>query len=65
MEEKGMTTMRLQRLHLSSNPCPRTLAIRLTALAAGLAAVGGVAYRRCRASHYEMLPRLSEIENDY
>jgi hypothetical protein len=27
MEEKGMTTMRLQRLHLSSNPCPRTLAI--------------------------------------
>ena len=27
IEEKGMTTMRLQRLHLSSNPCPRTLAI--------------------------------------
>jgi len=27
MEEKGMTTMRLQRLHLSSKPCPRTLAI--------------------------------------
>jgi hypothetical protein len=27
IEENGMTTMRLQRLHLSSNPCPRTLAI--------------------------------------
>jgi hypothetical protein len=27
IEEKGMTTMRLQRLHLNSNPCPRTLAI--------------------------------------
>jgi hypothetical protein len=27
MEEKGMTTMRLQRLHLSSNPFPHTLAI--------------------------------------
>jgi len=27
MEENGMTIMRLQRLHLSSNPCPLTLAI--------------------------------------
>jgi hypothetical protein len=27
MEVKGMTIMRLQRLHLSSNPCPRTFAI--------------------------------------
>jgi hypothetical protein len=27
MEERGMTTMRLQRLHFSSNPCLRTLAI--------------------------------------
>jgi hypothetical protein len=27
MAEKGMTMMRLQRLHLSSNPCPPTLAI--------------------------------------
>jgi hypothetical protein len=27
IEEKGMTTMRLQRLHLSSSPSPRTLAI--------------------------------------
>jgi len=27
IEEKGMTTMRLQRLHLSSKLCPRTLAI--------------------------------------
>ena len=27
MEEKGMTTMRLQRLHFSSSPCPQTLAI--------------------------------------
>jgi len=27
IEEKGMSTMRLQRLHLSSNPCPCTLAI--------------------------------------
>ena len=27
IEVKGMTTMRLQRLHLSSRPCPRTLAM--------------------------------------
>jgi hypothetical protein len=27
IEVNGMTTMRLHRLHLSSNPCPRTLAI--------------------------------------
>jgi len=27
MEVKGMTIMRLQRLHLSSSPCPRTFAI--------------------------------------
>lgn len=27
MEEKGITTIRLQRLHLSSSSCPRTLAI--------------------------------------
>lgn len=27
IEEKGMTTMRLQRLHFSSSPCPHTLAI--------------------------------------
>src|SRR3954466_15037163 len=27
MEVKGMTIMRLQRLHLSSNPCPCTFAI--------------------------------------
>ena len=27
MDEKGMTTIRLQRLHFSSIPCPRTLAI--------------------------------------
>jgi hypothetical protein len=27
IEENVITTMRLQRLHLSSNPCPRTLAI--------------------------------------
>jgi hypothetical protein len=27
IEEKGMTTMRLQRLHFSSSPSPRTLAI--------------------------------------
>jgi hypothetical protein len=27
IEEKGMTTMRLQRLHFSSNPFPPTLAI--------------------------------------
>jgi hypothetical protein len=27
MEEKGIATIRLQRLHLSSNSCPRTLAI--------------------------------------
>jgi hypothetical protein len=27
MEEKGMTTMRLQRLHFSSNPCPHIFAI--------------------------------------
>ena len=27
MEANGMTTMRLQRLHLSSSPSPRTLAI--------------------------------------
>ena len=27
IEEKGMTTMRLQRLHLSSKPRPRNLAI--------------------------------------
>jgi hypothetical protein len=25
--EKGITTIRLQRLHLSSSPCPRTLAM--------------------------------------
>ena len=65
MEEKGMTTMRLQRLHLSSTPCLRTLAIKLTALATGLAAVGGVANRRRRADHCEMFFRIDEIENDY
>lgn len=27
IEVNGMTTMRLQRLHLSSRPCPRTLAM--------------------------------------
>lgn len=27
IEENGMTTMRLQRLHFSSSPSPRTLAI--------------------------------------
>jgi hypothetical protein len=27
IEVNGMTTIRLQRLHLSSSPCPRTLAI--------------------------------------
>jgi hypothetical protein len=27
IEEKGMTTIRLHRLHLSSSPCPHTLAI--------------------------------------
>lgn len=27
IEEKGITTMRLQRLHFSSSPCPQTLAI--------------------------------------
>jgi hypothetical protein len=27
MEVKGITIMRLQRLHLSSSPCPRTFAI--------------------------------------
>jgi len=27
IEEKGMTTMRLHRLHFSSSPCPHTLAI--------------------------------------
>lgn len=27
MEEKGITTMRLHRLHFSSKPCPHTLAI--------------------------------------
>ena len=27
MEEKGITTIRLHRLHFSSRPCPHTLAI--------------------------------------
>jgi hypothetical protein len=27
IEEKGMTTMRLHRLHFSSSPCPHTFAI--------------------------------------
>jgi hypothetical protein len=27
IEVKGITTIRLQRLHLSSNPCPRTFAM--------------------------------------
>lgn len=27
MEEKGITTIRLHRLHFSSSPCPRTFAI--------------------------------------
>ena len=60
-----MTTMRLQRLHLSSNPCPRTLVIKLTAFTAGFAAVGGAAHGRRRANHYERLSCLNEIENDY
>lgn len=27
MDEKGIVTSRLQRLHFNSNPCPRTLAM--------------------------------------
>jgi hypothetical protein len=64
IEENGMTTMRLQRLHLSSNPCPRTLAIKLTALTAGFATVGVVITGRCRANHCERCLYPNEIEND-
>ena len=56
--------MRLQRLHLSSSPCPQTLAINF-AFTAGFAAIGRVVYLRRRAGHPWSLFRLNEIENDY
>jgi hypothetical protein len=64
MEEKGMTTMRLQRLHLSSNPCPRTLAIscphsQRVSPQSGECLLGDAALTIAEVS------RLNEIENDY
>ena len=59
-----MTTIRLQRLHLSSKPCPRTLAISARIHSVFHHSLRVVPWR-CRGDHYERDLYLNEIENDY